>query len=162
MIGLQRFLDALHKHDVEFIIIGGIAARVHGSARLTQDVDIVYARSDANIERIVRAFAPFKPYPRGAPEGLPWTWDFRTVKGGLNFPLRTTAGDIDILGEVTGGGRYEDLVDHSVPTVAMGHRTLIVSLPWLIRLKRSAGRVKDLEAIAELEILLDLEKKKGA
>lgn len=156
MIGLQRFLDALHGRHVEFIIIGGIAARVHGSARITQDVDIVYGRSDTNIERIVRALAPFNPYPRGAPEGLPFTWDFRTVKAGLNFTLRTSAGDIDILGEVAGGGRFESLVDHSVPADAMGHRTLVVSLPWLIHLKRAAGRSKDLEAIAELEILQEL------
>jgi len=160
MIGLQRFLDALHHNHVEFIIIGGIAARVHGSARVTQDVDVVYARSDTNIERMVRALAPFKPYLRGAPEGLPFSWDFHTVKAGLNFTLRTTAGDIDILGEVTGGGRYEDLIDHSVPADAMGHRTLVISLPWLIHLKRSAGRAKDLEAIAELEILRDLTDKK--
>ena len=156
MMGLQRFLDALHERHVEFIIIGGIAARVHGSARITQDVDLVYGRSDANIERIVVALAPFNPYLRGAPEGLPFTWDSHTVKAGLNFTLRTTVGDIDLLGEVTGGGRYEDLVGHSVPADAMGHRTLVISLPWLIRLKRAAGRVRDLEAIAELEILQEL------
>ena len=156
MIGLKHFLDAMHERQVEFIIIGGIAARIHGSARITQDVDIVYGRSDANIERIVRALAPFNPYLRGAPEGLPFSWDFRTVKAGLNFTLRTSVGDIDLLGEVTGGGRYEDLIDHSVPADALGHRTFVVSLPWLIHLKRSAGRSKDLEAIAELEILRDL------
>lgn len=156
MIGLTKFLDALHEHHVEFIVIGGIAARIHGSAHITQDVDIVYGRSDANIARIVEALAPFKPYLRGAPKGLPFTWDVPTVKAGLNFTLQTTAGDIDILGEVAGGGRYEDLEGHTVVAEAFGHRTLVVSLPWLIHLKRAAGRSKDLEMLAELEILQDL------
>jgi hypothetical protein len=154
--GLEKFLGALHSHRAEFIIIGGIAARIHGSARITQDVDIVYSRLGDNIGRVVAALAPFKPYLRGAPEGLPFTWDIPTVEAGLNFTLRTTAGDIDILGEVAGGGRYEDLVSHTVVAHAFGHATRVISIPWLIQLKRAAGRVKDLEAIAELELLRDL------
>ncbi|HLA90065.1 MAG TPA: hypothetical protein VJL28_06515 [Gemmatimonadaceae bacterium] len=161
MIGLQRFLDALHKHHVEFIVIGGIAARVHGSARITQDVDVVYGRSDENVARIVKALAPFKPFLRGAPPDLPFEWSVRTVKAGLNFTLRTTIGDIDILGEVTGGGRYEDLVAHTVTVDALGHPTFVVNLEWLIRLKRAAGRPRDLEAIAELELLQELGAKKS-
>lgn len=156
MTGLQEFLDALHTHRVDFIVIGGIAARVHGSAHITQDVDIVYGRTDENIARLVDALAPFKPYLRGAPPGLPFTWDFATVEAGLNFTLQTTLGDIDVLGEVAGGGRYEDLVDHVVIAEAFGHRTQVISLPWLIHLKRSAGRPKDLQMLAELEILRDL------
>jgi len=161
VIGLQRFLDALHKHHVEFIVIGGIAARVHGSARITQDVDVVYGRSDENVARIVKALAPFKPFLRGAPPDLPFEWSVRTVKAGLNFTLRTTIGDIDILGEVTGGGRYEDLVAHTVTVDALGHPTFVVNLEWLIRLKRAAGRPRDLEAIAELELLQELGAKKS-
>ena len=161
MIGLQRFLDALHKHHVEFIVIGGIAARVHGSARITQDVDVVYGRSDENVARIVKALAPFKPFLRGAPPDLPFEWSVRTVKAGLNFTLRTTIGDIDILGEVTGWGRYEDLVAHTVTVDALGHPTFVVNLEWLIRLKRAAGRPRDLEAIAELELLQELGAKKS-
>lgn len=156
MIGLVRLLGALHQYDVEFIIIGGIAARIHGSARITQDVDVVYGRSNANISRIVKALAPFEPYLRGAPPGLPFTWDIPTVEAGLNFTLRTTVGDIDILGEVAGGGRYENLVKHCVTATAFSHPTLVISLPWLIHLKRSAGRTKDLEAIAELEVIQDV------
>ena len=160
MIGLERCLEALRAQHVEFIIVGGIAARVHGSARITQDVDVVYARSDANIGRMVKALAPFNPYLRGAPPNLPFEWSAKTVKAGLNFTLTTTIGPIDILGEVTGGGRYEELVGHCVTEKLFGHSTLVVSLPWLIHLKRAAGRVRDLEAIAELELLEQLEKSK--
>lgn len=153
MIGLERFLEALCDAGVEFIVIGGIAARAHGSARITQDVDVVYARSDENIGRLVHALAPFSPYLRGAPSGLPFEWSAATVKAGLNFTLTTTLGDLDILGDVAGGGRYEDLASHAVRLDAFGHSTLVVNLAWLIHLKRAAGRPKDLEVIAELEAL---------
>ena len=153
MIGLERLLEVFDTAGVECIIIGGIAARAHGSARITQDVDIVYARTADNIRRMVGALAPFSPYLRGAPPGLPFEWSEATVKAGLNFPLTTTIGAIDILGEVTGGGRYEDLLSHSILLEVFGHSTRVVTLPWLIHLKRSAGRPRDLEVIAELEAL---------
>ena len=158
MIGLERFLESMHRHGVDFIVIGGIAARAHGSPRVTQDVDAVYSRLNGNIDRIVVTLAPFNPYLRGAPPGLPFEWSVKSVTAGLNFTLTTTIGDIDLLGEVTGGGRYEDLVAHSITADAFGFPTRFVSLQWLIRLKRAAGRPKDLEALAELELLLELGK----
>ena len=135
-----------------------MAARAHGSARVTQDVDVVYGRSDTNIAHLVKALAPMSPYLRGAPPDLPFDWSEKTVKAGLNFTLQASIGWIDLLGEVAGGGRYEDLLPHCVEIDAFGHTTRVVSLPWLIRLKRAAGRVRDFEAIAELELLQELGK----
>lgn len=153
MIGLARLLTALHKAEVAFVVVGGIAARVHGSARVTQDIDIVYARANENLTRLIRALRPFKPYLRGAPRGLPFEWSVATLRAGLNFTLTTTVGDIDLLGEIVGGGRYENLAPHTVTVRVFEHDTMVLDLPWLIRVKRAAGRPKDLEAIAELEAL---------
>jgi hypothetical protein len=150
---LERLLGALSAAGVEFILVGGMAARAHGAARLTQDVDVSYARSDENLNRIVTALAPFEPYLRGAPPGLPFEWSVATLRRGLNFTLTTTTGDIDLLGEIVGGGRYEDLLPHSTAVRVFGHDIRILDLPWLVRVKRAAGRPKDLEAIAELEAL---------
>jgi hypothetical protein len=80
----------------------GVAATIHGSARLTRDIDVVYDRRPENIARVVAALGPFAPYLRGAPLGLPFRWDTATVARGLNFILTTTLGDIDLLGEITG------------------------------------------------------------
>src|SRR4051794_32831421 len=99
---------------IEFIVVGGAAAIAHGSARLTQDLDIVYRRTPENLDRIVKALEPLKPYPRGAPPGLPFKWDRRTVEFGLNFTLHISIGAIDVLGEIAGGGGYDDLAPHSV------------------------------------------------
>ena len=153
MTGIERLLGALSDAGVSFILVGGVAARAHGSARVTQDVDVSYARNPENLARLVATLAPFKPYLRGAPRGLPFAWSVATLKAGLNFTLTTTVGDIDLLGEITGGGRFEDLVSHSDTVTIFGRETLLLNLPWLIHVKRAAGRPKDLEVIAELEAL---------
>ena len=74
---------------------------------------------------------------------------------GLNFTFTTTLGDLDLLGEVAGGGTYEALLPHTFVVEAFGVKFKCVDLPTLIKLKRAAGRPKDLEALAELQALLE-------
>lgn len=155
MTDFARLLAALNDADVQCIIVGGLAATVHGSSRLTQDVDVVYSRQNQNIERIIDALSPLNPYLRGAPRGLPFEWSPATLRRGLNFALATDAGDIDLLGELTGGGTYEELAPHSVSVTMFGREHRCLDLPTLIQTKRAAGRPRDLEAIAELELLRD-------
>lgn len=153
--GFGTLLRALAEQHVRCIIIGGVAATVHGSARHTRDIDFVYSRDDENISRTVTALAPYAPYLRGAPAGLPFRWDAATIRAGLNFTLTTSVSDVDFLGEVVGGGRYENLLPDTVEIEAFGVRARCVTLPKLIVLKRAAGRPKDHEILAELESLLD-------
>lgn len=155
MTAFTRLLETLVGNDVRFVVVGGVAATVHGSARLTQDLDVVYARDEANLSRLVEALSPLQPYLRGAPEGLPFTWDVETLAAGLNFTLTTTLGDLDLLGEITGGGDYEKLVDDAIVVQLDEVDFLCLALQRLIDVKRAAGRPKDLEAIAELEIIRD-------
>lgn len=153
MTDFGRLLAAFADAEVQYIIVGGFAATAHGSAFLTVDLDIVYDRAPANINRLVRALAPLAPYLRGAPPGLPFRLDADTMARGLNFTLRTSAGDLDLLGEATGGGTYEALLPHSELRDVLGQACRFVDLDTLIRLKRAAGRPKDLERVAELEAL---------
>lgn len=155
MTDFESLLTALDEAGVEFILIGGFAATAHGSAAVTVDLDVVYARTPENIIRLTRALEPLDPYLRGAPPGLPFRFDVATVERGLNFTLRTTAGDLDALGEATGGGTFEALLPHSERRKVFGREILIVDLEMLIRLKRAAGRPKDLERIAELEAIVE-------
>lgn len=135
--------------------MGGAAATAHGAARLTLDLDIVYRRTPDNIEKLARALAPHHPYLRGAPPGLPFQFDRVTISHGLNFTLVTDLGDLDTLGEITGGGRYEDLLADTIELTIFGTRCRVLALDKLIAVKRAAGRPKDFEAIAELEALRD-------
>lgn len=149
----RGLIEALARGRVDFTVVGGVAAALHGSARATLDLDVVYGRSDENIERLVRAIGPLEPYLRGAPPGLPFTFDVQTVRRGLNFTLDTTLGSLDLLGEIVGGGTYETLLPTTEELDLFGHRCRAVTLDGLIALKRAAGRPKDNEVLAELETL---------
>lgn len=151
----DRLLRTLAQAGVKFVVVGGAAGTAHGSARFTRDLDIVYARDAANLDRLATSLAPFNPYLRGAPAGLPFAWDAATLAAGLNFTLVTSIGEIDLLGEISGGGRYEDLLDATTELTAFGVTCRYVTLEKLIALKRAAGRPKDFDAIAELEALLE-------
>jgi hypothetical protein len=155
MTDFAAILRCLAEGQVDFILIGGAAAQAHGSARLTRDIDVVYSRSARNIVRLVAALAPHRPYLRGAPPGLPFVFDEPTVGRGLNFTLVTELGDLDVLGEMVGGGTYEDLLPHSGLLEVFGLQVWCLDLEALIRAKRAAGRPKDLEALAELEAILE-------
>ncbi len=148
---LRRLADG----GVEFILVGGAAATAHGSARLTQDIDVVYRRSSENIARLVSALKAHTPYLRGAPPGLPFQWNARTIELGLNFTLTTDLGDVDLLGEIVGGGTYDDLLPYAVNIRVFGIECHCLGLERLIHVKRAAGRIKDLEAIAELQAILE-------
>jgi hypothetical protein len=150
---LEQIIPPLVEGGIDFILIGGKAAILLGSARVTFDTDVVYDRSKANLERISRLLKPFSPYLRGAPPGLPFVLDVPTLRNGLNFTLTTKLGDLDLLGEVAGGGTYKQLLPNTFVVEAFDVKFRCVDLPTLLKLKRAAGRPKDLEAIAELEAL---------
>ena len=155
MTDFRALLTLLTSANVEFVIVGGAAATAHGSARLTQDLDVVYRRTPENISRLAQALAPHEPYLRGAPPSLPFIFDEKTIRSGFNFTLTTNLGALDLLAEITGGGLYEDLVPYSIRLRLYGVECLCLGLERLIHVKRAAGRPKDLEVLAELETILE-------
>ncbi|TMH45456.1 MAG: hypothetical protein E6H54_05790 [Betaproteobacteria bacterium] len=162
MTDFRALIEALSKAQVRFVLVGGAAATVHGSSRLTQDIDIVYARDASNLANLVHALSPLKPYLRGAPPGLPFKFDVQTLSRGLNFTFSTSVGDIDLLGEIAGIGDYEAMTGHTIEVAAFGARFLCLDLATLIKAKTAAGRPRDLEAIAELRALQqEIEKRRG-
>ncbi|HEX6565231.1 MAG TPA: hypothetical protein VF020_13150 [Chthoniobacterales bacterium] len=152
------FLDIiklLTGHEVDFIVVGGVAANLFGSARLTYDLDIVYSRKEDNLRKMVTAFQNTNPYLRGAPPGLPFKLDLRTLKNGLNFTLTTDLGPIDLLGEIPGACSFEELINDSLEINEPDLQFRCVTLQRLIQLKNAAGRPKDLESLAELKAILE-------
>jgi hypothetical protein len=161
VVEIQPLLPTLTDGRVDFIVVGGVAAVVQGSARVTMDLDVVYSRRHENIDRLVTALSPLNPCLRGAPPGLSFRWDAETVRRGLNFPLTTSLGDVDLVGEIAGGGGYNALLPHSAHTVVFGVECFCLGLEKLIAVKRAAGRPKDLETIAELEAIWEERRKRG-
>ncbi len=146
MFDLETLLEVLHVAEVQFVLIGGVAAVAHGSAHITRDVDVCY-------ERIAQALAPLEPTLRGAPPDLPFQWDATTLRNGSNFTLSTEAGPLDLLGFVSGLGSYADVKAQAEPLELYGHATWVLSLEGLIRSKEATGRIKDERMLPELRSL---------
>jgi hypothetical protein len=153
----ESALKVLCDADVEFVVIGGVAASLHGSARLTFDLDVCYLRTAENLRRVAKALAPFHPRPRGFSKDLPFIWDESTLRNGSLFTLLTDLGEIDLLGEVLGLGAFPEVKARSTLVDAFGRRIWTLDLTGLIKAKRAAGREKDLIALPELESLLEAE-----
>jgi hypothetical protein len=158
VLEVRSLLEALQAERVDYVIVGGVALVLHGSAHLTTDLDICYARTRENIDRLARALETLKPALRGAPAGLPFRCDPPTLRAGLNFTLTTAAGDLDLLGEVSGVGGYEEASRTAVTLEVYGMPVKVMTLDDLERSKRASGRPKDrvhLLEIAELRKLID-------
>ncbi|MCG5051527.1 MAG: hypothetical protein KA712_01075 [Myxococcales bacterium] len=156
MTNFAELFRRLAEEHAEFVVVGGLAVISHGHVRATLDLDVCYARTPENVERLVRALGPLNPKLRGAPPELPFYWDTKTLRNGLNFTLTTSAGDIDLLGEVTGLGGYGDIALRADLVDLYGAQVRILSLSDLIRSKAAAGRAKDLvdlEALRRLETM---------
>jgi hypothetical protein len=149
----ETLVPYLVNRKVEFVLIGGLAMRVQGSAHITEDLDICYQRTPENIAAIAAAFEPLHTYLRGVPPGLPFKLDAQTIQSGLNFTLVTDLGDVDLLGEVSGIGSFEQALAQSESWEIFGVTVRVFSLDALIKSKKAAGRVKDQGHLAELEEL---------
>jgi hypothetical protein len=143
-------LATLVRHEVGFVMIGGVAAAAHGSPSLTGDLDICYARDPGNLERLAAALVELGARLRGTEEELPFVIDPRTLAAGDHFTFATEAGDLDCLGIPAGTEGFDDLATNAVELDLDGFRVLVAAVDDLIRMKRAAGRAKDR---AELEIL---------
>ena len=156
MIQIEQTLRLLTEHQVDFVIVGGVAISAHGSSYLTYDLDVCYARTRENLKRLTAALAPSHPRPRDFPADLPFVWDEQTLRQGTNFTLTTDLGNIDLLGEVKGLGAYEEVRAASIVMHLFGLPCQVLSLDALITTKRAAGRPKDLLALPELEALREI------
>lgn len=157
MIDFEATLKMLSERGVNFVVIGGYAATLHGSAYLTRDLRICYERTPENMERLVSALSPpYRPRLRGAPEGLPFVFDMQTLSNGMNFTLATDLGDIDLLGHVSGLGEFPAVALDAISMPLFGGEYRVASLDSLIRSKRAAGRNKDLNVLPELEALKEM------
>lgn len=147
------FLQKLLEHEVAFVVVGGVAAVTHGASIVTADLDLCYDPSAENRQRIVSALSSLRPYLRGAPAGLPFFWDERTLRDAPVLTLTTDAGDVDLLAELTGVGSFEAVQAQSETFDVSGVVVRVLSLDGLIAAKRAAGRPKDLFLLPELEAI---------
>jgi hypothetical protein len=154
-MNLKRALAVMCDAEVEFVVVGGVAATIHGSAHATYDLDVCYSRTKGNLTRLKSALEPYRPRPRGFPKELPFIWDEATLRNNSVLTLQSDLGNIDLLAEIAGLGTYEQVKAHSQIVDMLDRQIAVLNLPGLIRAKRAAGREKDLSIIPELESLLE-------
>jgi transcriptional regulator with XRE-family HTH domain len=148
---LHPLLGALIRHGVDFVVVGGVAGWVHGSAYPTYDLDVAYARDRMNLERLAAALVELKVRWRGGPPDLPIELDATMLDNGANFTFDTPFGRFDVLGELSGVRDYEDLRREARIESYRGLDVRVASIDHLIAMKRSANRVKDRLMLLELK-----------
>jgi len=152
----EEIIKALVAAKVRFVVIGGVAATIQGSARFTNDIDICYDTADDNVERLAALFSGWHPYLRGVERGLPFVFDARAFRITPIMTLTTDKGDIDVLDAVPGVGDYAAVFKASEPVRIGAVEFRSLNLEALIASKRALGRPKDVEQLIELEALLAL------
>lgn len=157
----DRLLQTLAKHGVEFVVIGGIAGLVHGSAYPTFDLDVVYSRTRPNLERLVSALKELQVTLRGAPADLPFQLDVRTLENGANFTFDSPHGKFDILADAAGMPRYEELSAAARVDEIEGVEVRVAAIDHLIAMKRAANRPKDRLMVEEYIVLADEQRRAG-
>jgi predicted nucleotidyltransferase len=151
-LDIEALLSTLKKHEVKFILIGGVAARLHGSPDLTEDVDITPERSRENLKRLSAALQEIGARLRGA-EQVDWPIDARALEAAEVFTLTTDLGMLDLVFRPGGRQTYEGLIAHAQMFEVFGLEIAVASLDDIIESKTAAGRNKDLRALPTLRLL---------
>jgi predicted nucleotidyltransferase len=143
-------LRRLNENDVRYVLIGGLAMMLHGSAHITEDIDIGYARSAANFAALAGALRSMNARLRNVPRDLPFVLDARTFVNTQNLTLETDLAPFDLLGYIPGVDDFDQLFERAILTQLDGIAVRIASLDDIIAMKRAADRPKDRNHIAEL------------
>jgi hypothetical protein len=151
----ERLFRILYKHKVRFVLIGALAARLHGFPRLTADADITPAKDRPNLERLATALRELdaKVYTESIPEGLPFDHSAAMLGRAKMWNLVTNAGRLDIAFAPAGTKGYVDLAARAERFEAFGVRFLAASLDDIIRSKEAAGRPKDEDDVVLLRAI---------
>ena len=152
----RRILRELVTTGVDFVVIGGIATVLHGSARATFDLDICFATDAANLDALGSVLTGLHARLRGVADDVPFVADGRSLRQIEVLTLRTDAGDLDVLARPAGVERYATLRERADRMDVGGFTVLVASIADLIAMKTAAGRAKDLADITELEAILRL------
>ncbi len=159
-LDVDRILATLDRHDVEYLLVGGVSCQAHGARRGTQDFDCLAATSEGNLTRLAAAMSELGARIRAEglddeeSQGLHIPLDAETFKRMEISTWRTDAGDLDVLTDMPARDgrrlRYDDLVVRSTTVAFRSVAVRLASLDDIIASKEWADRPKDHEALDEL------------
>lgn len=159
MSELNRLLQRLCDADIDFVVVGGIAATLHGSSLVTRDLDVCAVLTDGTVAKLRAALKDLHPSHRLSSPRLSFLDSPDPGVEVKNLYLGTDLGAVDILTSILGVGDFDRVRSASVQVELFGYRCRVISLEDLIRAKEALGREKDLFAVKELRAIQ--EKTKG-
>ena len=146
-LDVGRLFTTLARHDVRYLVVGGIAAILHGWPGATADLDLLGAFDEGNLARLTAALQELGATGEG------WDGQQESIAAATAWSLETDAGPVDLLFVLEPWGTYDELQATAVEIAGFGVTIPVVSLDALIELKRALGRPKDLRVAVELEDL---------
>jgi predicted nucleotidyltransferase len=149
----DEILERLTSRGVDFVVVGGIALILHGSARDTLDLDICFATDQANLDALGEVLVGLKAELRDVDDNVPFVPDGEALRKVELSTLSTSAGNLDLLAVPPGAPPYERLRRNADRYDLGGFTVLVASVDDLIAMKNTAGRPKDLNDLAELQAI---------
>ena len=143
----RKILEALDRFQVEHIVVGGVCAVAHGAPVTTFDLDLLYLQTAENIDRIIAALAELEAFHR-EPGSRHLAPQRSALECGGPSLFTTRYGALDLLGALSGGREFEDLLPRTIElTLGIGIRIRILDLETLIEVREQTGRPKDMAVL---------------
>lgn len=160
----QEILAALDRHGVRYVVIGGLAAILHGAPHVTTDVDIVPEEALRNLERLSEVLRELNAKIRvaGEEDGVPFGHDADSLARVRIWNLVTDRGNLDITFQPSGTYGYEDLRRDAVRMTVRGVEVPVAALADVIRSKEAAGRERDRAILPTLRRILARQSGEGS
>lgn len=156
-MSLMSTLEGFVAAGIDVVVVGGIASRIQGATRVTDDVDVCYATTASNERALVALMNKWHAYPRDMVPGRPYKLTLKELRGTGIVRLNTAHGAVDLMRGVKGLGTYKDIVATAeIMTLGNGATVPAANREQMIRAKNAAGRPKDLEDVRELEAAREL------
>jgi len=152
---LNRLLQRLFEADIDFVIVGGFGAILHGSSVLTRDLDVCALLTVDNLEKLRATFKDLHPTHRLTPQRISFLENPERGVALKNLYLQTDLGPLDLMSSITGVGDYERVAASAIEVDLFGRRVKVISIEDLIAAKEALGRDKDLLAAKELRAILE-------
>lgn len=159
MINPKGLLQRLLENEIDFVLVGGLAATMYGVSTVTYDVDICFDFSRENVSRLLAALRDIHPRVRAQEkwvslEELPPT----QIAGLNNLYLQTDYGSLDLLGSLPEVGGFESVAAHTTEVTIFSMPCRVLDIETLIRIKEGMGRPKDRQVVLELKLILERKK----
>jgi hypothetical protein len=152
---IAQLLQRLCEAEIDFVIVGGYAAVLHGSSMVTRDLDVCMLLSADNVAKLRELFRDLHPTHRFTPQRLSFLDNPAPGVPLNNLYLQTDLGAVDFLGTITGVGSFDDVNQGAIQVELFGKQLRVIGVSDLIKAKEALGREKDVITARELRAILE-------